>query len=81
MSRNSMTKCRQGAGSGSLALEISGPSKARTTCEDNGDGTVTVTYVCDTVGEFVGAHAHSLPYPIPSPPPTRIARQASTRRT
>lgn len=40
------------AGAGGLALAVEGPSKAEITCEDNKDGTCSVTYLPTVPGEY-----------------------------
>ena len=42
----------RGAGAGGLSLAIEGPSEAKLTCTDNGDGTCSVRYVPTEVGDY-----------------------------
>lgn len=39
------------AGPGGLALAVHGPSKAEITCQDNGDGSCSVSYVPEEPGK------------------------------
>ncbi|XP_076819806.1 filamin-A-like isoform X4 [Clavelina lepadiformis] len=41
------------AGAGGLALAVEGPSKAEITCEDNKDGTCSVSYLPTAPGEYL----------------------------
>ncbi|XP_032219787.2 filamin-A isoform X1 [Nematostella vectensis] len=42
----------KGAGAGGLSLAIEGPSEAKLTCQDNGDGTCSVSYIPVEEGDY-----------------------------
>ena len=44
------------AGPGGLALAVHGPSKAEITCQDNGDGSCSVSYVPEEPGKINWLH-------------------------
>lgn len=54
--------------SGGLSLSIEGPSKTEIKCNDNGDGTCTVSYIPTAPGEynitvkFAGQHISGSPF-------------------
>ncbi|XP_048788982.1 LOW QUALITY PROTEIN: filamin-C-like, partial [Lagopus muta] len=48
----SFTVCTKGAGEGGLSLAVEGPSKAELSCQDNQDGTCTVSYLPTAPGDY-----------------------------
>ncbi|XP_070558718.1 filamin-A-like isoform X3 [Ptychodera flava] len=57
------------AGTGALGLTVEGPSEAKIDCKDNGDGSCSVSYVPDQIGEyninitFAEQHIPGSPFP------------------
>lgn len=49
---NEFTIETTGAGPGGLGLSIEGPTEAKMSCKDNRDGTCTVEYIPDEIGEY-----------------------------
>ncbi|KAG7281045.1 hypothetical protein CRUP_016677 [Coryphaenoides rupestris] len=48
----SFTIDTKGAGAGGLGLAVEGPCEAKLECQDNGDGTCSVTYLPPVAGEY-----------------------------
>ena len=55
----------KGAGAGGLSLAIEGPSEAKLTCNDHGDGTCSVKYTPTEPGDyemFANEHIRGSPF-------------------
>ncbi|XP_071141424.1 filamin-C-like isoform X30 [Mytilus edulis] len=76
------------AGAGGLSLSIEGPSKTEIKCQDNGDGTCTVSYVPTAPGEyqitvkFAGQNISGSPFTSKiTSPPGEIKRKSQFGRS
>ncbi|NWZ99489.1 FLNA protein, partial [Nesospiza acunhae] len=64
----------KGAGTGGLGLTVEGPCEAKIECQDNGDGTCSVSYLPTEPGDyninilFAGAHIPGSPFRAPIRP-------------
>ena len=54
----------RGAGPGDLSLAVEGPSKVDVECIDNGDGTVTATYIPRKPGTNLSLDSNKMVFPM-----------------
>ena len=70
----------KGAGAGGLSLAVEGPSEAKLTCTDNGDGTCSVSYVPVEAGDY-DIHIKFADEHIPGSPFTaKVTRPVDVRK-
>ncbi|XP_069142482.1 filamin-A-like isoform X9 [Argopecten irradians] len=75
------------AGAGGLSLAIEGPSKTEIKCQDNGNGTCTVSYIPTAPGEynitckFADQHISGSPFTAKITPSTEVRKRAQIGRS
>ncbi|XP_021363284.1 filamin-A-like isoform X15 [Mizuhopecten yessoensis] len=75
------------AGAGGLSLAIEGPSKTEIKCQDNGNGTCTVSYIPTAPGEynitckFADQHISGSPFTAKITPSTEVKKRAQIGRS